>query len=152
MNSIHSTIRTAVVTDLIQLSRFVPLFTWRDPSHVTSDIAACIESKSEQLLVVEAEGQIVAMGVWGRNPAFSNGWHLRLAATLPELRGRGYGEALLSVRLALVSVAATRRSGTPGVVIVSTRRPASFVRHGFSESVRIGDGPVLMTKVLASAK
>ena len=148
MNSLHSTIRPAVVPDLIQLSRFVPLFTWRNPSDVTNDIINCLNSPTEKLLVVEAEGQIVSMGVWGCNPAFSNGWHLRLAATLPEMRGRGYGDALIGVRLALASVAATRRPGTPGIILVSTRRPASFVRHGFTESARIGDGPVLMTKIL----
>ena len=146
MNPIHSTIRMATTPDLIQLSRFVPLFTWRNPDHVTSDIVNCISSKTEKLLVVEAEGQIAAMGVWGCNPAFSNGWHLRLAATLPEMRGRGYGDALISVRLAFVSVAA-RQTGTPGVVIVSTRRPASFLRHGFTEATRLTDeGPFLMTK------
>lgn len=144
-------VRPANLMDMEQLLRFVPLFSWREPESVVRDLASCLAGESgDEILVVEGSSApaaggraIVAMGAWGKNPAFSNGWHLRLAGTLPEHRGLGHGGALIAARIMRVT-SRVLTLGRPGFLLVSTRRPETFAKRGFARAAEAG-GVVLMT-------
>ncbi|NFV80042.1 GNAT family N-acetyltransferase [Magnetospirillum aberrantis] len=79
-------------------------------------------------LVAEVNGQVVAIGGYARSRAAGSTWELLLGATLPAYQGRGIGHALVLARWDAIRAEAT----DGGIVMVSTRRPARFLRYGFS--------------------
>ena len=85
------------------------------------------EPDAPRYLVAELDGEIVGIGGYARSRSASSTWELLLGATLPAYQGRGIGHAMVLSRLAAI------RAEAPGggLVMVSTKRPARFLRYGF---------------------
>lgn len=84
-------------------------------------------------LVAEVDGEVVGVGGYAVARFGGATWELLLAATKPELQGRGIGHQLLLARWDAI------RAESPdegGVVVVSTKNAPRFLRYGFHQGPR----------------
>jgi GNAT superfamily N-acetyltransferase len=101
-----------------------------------------------QYLIAEVDGQIVAIGGYARSRFGASTWELLLGATLPAFQGRGIGHALVLARLEAIR----SEAAGGGLVMVSTKRPARFLRYGFQAGpVNPETGATLMWAPVAAS-
>lgn len=136
------TIRPLALSDLLKAA-FVVAEAFAGPGGVTPEryslcatimrLAASLDAPATpwtpRYLVADLDdGRIVAIGGYARSRAAGSTWELLLGATLPAYQGRGIGHALVLARLDAIRAEAT----DGGLVMVSTKRPARFIRYGFA--------------------
>lgn len=99
-------------------------------------------------LVAEVDGRIGGIGGYARSRSAAETWELLLAATRPDLQGRGIGHTLMLARWEAI------RDEAPdgGLVQVSTKSPARFLRYGFQRGpVNPSTGAVQMWAVVPAS-
>ena len=85
-------------------------------------------------LVAELDGEVVGVGGYAMARFGGATWELLLAATKPELQGRGIGHQLLLARWEAIRAEASPQGG--GVVVVSTKNLQRFLRYAFHQGPR----------------
>lgn len=115
------------------------------PAAVAERLAGGLTSQRPtraRFLVAELAGEPVAVGGFSRESWCSCAWSLYMAAVRPDVQGRRLGSLLIQRRLDAI---AAEHDG-PGTVVVSSRRPGSYLRLGFHALRKMPHGPTLMVR------
>ena len=120
------------------------------PPVIADRLAASVTAhrpSRSRFLVVEHLGKLAALGGYSKEAWSPCAWSLYMAAVRPDIQGRGLGRVLIQQRLKAIQQATI---GT-GMVLVSSRRPHSFLTLGFQALRKMPHGPTLMMREFGGA-
>ena len=116
---------------------------WHRPDTILRRVCSAVDRNDNinMLVDVSNDGVVRGFGCYGRQEFSRNVYGLFMAATNTEFRGQGVGSVLINTRLQTIQEDAQ----IGDLVMVTTKRPAVFMKIGFS-SRPVGEDTFVMER------